>query len=598
MKQTILSILDALHKLSHMLSSRQKKMSAVVFVLIVLGSLAETAGVSAILPLVTAILTPEKLLHQPVYIRIADLFHLSEPNQVIYLLAIGTVVLYTLICLYLIFVSYARARYAGNIKKELSVYMMNCYLQRGYPFFLENNPNVLYRGVTGDINGVYGEIYEGFRVLAEGITVLSIAVLLFVTNALMSLCLLAVAGLCLLLVFLVSKRKMHELGEKSRQYETESRKWASQTFHGVKEVMVMHKQDYFAGRFADSSDDLRRINITQTVASESPSYIFEAVCVAGVVAAVCIVLSAGMNSAEFVPVMATMVVAVFRIMPSLGRISNSINIMLFDMPSMNAAYKNFTAAEQYVKETRERVREDDGEQKLSFTDSLELRDVCWRYDHTDRDVLKHLNLTIHKDESVAFVGESGSGKSTAADILLGLLHPSEGGVFMDGIDILTIPGSWSRIIGYVPQFVYILDDTIRNNVAFGVPQEEIDDDRVWDALRRARLETYVRSLPDGLETTLGDQGVRFSGGQRQRIAIARALYYDPEILIFDEATSALDNQTENEVMDAINGLQGSKTLIIVAHRLSTIRNCDRVYEIRDGIAVERDKKEILSGIGA
>lgn len=576
-----------------MLSSRQKKISVIVSLMILLGSLAETLGISVILPLVQAILTPSELLNKPAVKKIAAWFHLTDGNEVVYLLAASVVVLYLIICLYLILVSYVRARYAGSIKRDLSVYMMNCYMQRGYNFFLQHNPNDLYRGVTGDVGGVYNEIYEGFRILAEGITVLSIAVLLFITNALMSVCMLAVAGLCLLLIFLISKRRMRDLGEKSRTCETENRKWASQTFHGVKEVLVMHKQSFFLQKFSKASNDLRRITVSQTVASESPAYIFEAVSVIGVVAAVCIVLASGMNSADFVPVMATMVVAVFRIMPSLGRISNSINIMLFNMPSMNAAYRNFIDAEQYHEKTQEMVLPADAEHTLKFEKVLELRDIRWRYDNTDQDVLQNLNLTIHKNESVALIGESGAGKSTVADIILGLLRPQEGGVYMDGVNILTIPETWSRQVGYVPQFVYILDDSIRRNVAYGVPDGQIDDQKVRNALDQAQLLDFVDGLPDGLDTMLGDQGIRFSGGQRQRIAIARALYYDPQILIFDEATSALDNQTESDVMDAINRLQGDKTLIIVAHRLTTIRSCNRIYEIRDGIAAERNKQEIL-----
>lgn len=211
-------------------------------------------------------------------------------------------------------------------------------------------------------------------------------------------------------------------------------------------------------------------------------------------------------------------------------------------------------------------------------------------------VLTNTFLCINKGESVAFIGSSGAGKTTLADIIMGLLKPQEGSVEMDGIDIFSIPHQWAKIIGYVPQSVFLIDDTVRRNVAFGLKEEDISDEKVWSALGQAQLKEFVEGLPAGLDTIVGERGVKFSGGQRQRVAIARALYEDPDILVLDEATSALDNETETVFMESIDALQGSKILIIVAHRLTTIRNCDRIYEITDGIAIERKKEEVLAGI--
>ena len=235
--------------------------------------------------------------------------------------------------------------------------------------------------------------------------------------------------------------------------------------------------------------------------------------------------------------------------------------------------------------------------KYSFKKELKVDNVWWKYDDAENAVLKNLSMTIHKGESVGFIGASGAGKTTLADVILGLMRPQEGQVFIDGIDVYTIPKQWSRIIGYVPQVVYLTDESIKNNVAFGIPDNEIDEAMIWNALEQAQLKTFVEQLPEKLETRVGERGVKFSGGQRQRVAIARALYCNPEILVLDEATSALDNETEKAVMESIDALQGKKTLIIVAHRLSTIMNCDSVYEIKDGIACKRDKKDILKSNG-
>ena len=220
--------------------------------------------------------------------------------------------------------------------------------------------------------------------------------------------------------------------------------------------------------------------------------------------------------------------------------------------------------------------------------------MLWKYPESKKATLQGINLEIKKGESVAFIGESGAGKTTLADIILGLYIPQEGTVTVDGVSIYDIPQDWSRIVGYVPQSVYLLDDTIRNNILFG--EKQMDDKKIWDALKQAQLYDFVKTLPDGLNTIVGERGIKFSGGQRQRIAIARALYYNPDILVLDEATSALDNETEEALMESIEALQGLKTLIIIAHRLSTIRNCDKIYEVKDGKIELRNKEEILKGI--
>ena len=225
---------------------------------------------------------------------------------------------------------------------------------------------------------------------------------------------------------------------------------------------------------------------------------------------------------------------------------------------------------------------------------IEIRDVVWQYEGTEKKVLKGVNLIIKKGQSVAFIGQSGAGKTTLADIILGLLYPQQGKVLLDGEhDIHQIPTQWSKLIAFVPQTVYLMDDTIRNNVAFGVDEKEIIDEQIWSVLEQAQLKDFVEELPDGLDTLIGERGVRFSGGQRQRIAIARALYTNPDILILDEATSALDNETETAVMEAIERLQGHKTLIIIAHRLTTVKKCDMIYEIKNGVANAVDKRKLF-----
>lgn len=577
-----------------MLNRRQKLSCLVVFIMTLIGALLETIGVSVILPLVQAVMYPEQLLENEKIARLVHLLNLTDSFQIVILVAGGVVFIYIVKNLYLIILSYIRAKFSSAIQKSLGVHMMKSYMKRGYPYFLKVNVSQLHRGITGDVNGVYNILYNGYRLMAELFTVAAIGILILVTDIVMSLCVLIIAGLCMIVAVLFSKKRMRKLGEEFRIYDAEMKKCSNQTFHGIKEVLVMHKQNYFANTYEEACKKQQRALVGQTVAAESPAYIFEAVCVIGIVFAVGIRLFLGSDNTEFVPNLAIMVMAAFRIMPSLGRIANNANTIMFNIPAMNAAFSNMKEANEYDHDVQLLVIEADKDEDLKFHSELELRDVTWHYEDTDKNVIDHLNLKIHKGDSVALIGESGAGKSTVADIILGLFRPMEGVVYMDGIDIKSIPSTWCKIIGYVPQSVYILDDSIRKNVAYGVKEEDIDDNMVWSALEQAQLKTFVESLPFKLDTVLGDRGVRFSGGQRQRIAIARALYYNPDIMILDEATSALDNKTEEAIMEAIDYLRGQKTLIIVAHRLTTIKECKYIYEIKNGKAIECSKQEIFS----
>ena len=287
-----------------------------------------------------------------------------------------------------------------------------------------------------------------------------------------------------------------------------------------------------------------------------------------------------------------------RMLPSLGRTSANINIMSFYVTSLESAYNNMKILKEEelaneVLEVEEQKYKDEDEKGLTFNDSLCLSNIYWHYKDSEKNILSDLNLKVEKGQSVGLIGSSGAGKSTLADIILGLHIPNQGSVKLDGHDIRHIPQTYSRIIGFVPQSIYLLDGTIRENVAFGEGKENIDDNKIWNCLEKAQIGEFVRKLEDGLDTIVGERGVRFSGGQRQRIAIARALYRNPEILVLDEATSALDNETEAEVMKSIESLYGTITMIIIAHRLSTVKKCDVVYEIMDGKAIIKEKKELL-----
>ncbi|MBD5448551.1 MAG: ABC transporter ATP-binding protein [Lachnospiraceae bacterium] len=612
---------DIWDKFQFIMTKQQKSYGLLILVMTLIGAVVETLGIGIIIPFVSAMLEPDQLL-QNKYIGIAvDLFEIQSSEQLILFLGIMIALVYIFKNLYLTLLTYCRIRYSTKIQRELSVLMMKSYMKRGYLFFVQVNTSDLLRGIMGDVSAVYQMMYHSFRVFAEMSTSLAIIIFLMIRNIGMALSVIVLAGVCFVAVVLGFRKPMQRLGVQYRQSNGEAQKHSLQAFQGIKEVIVMHRQQFFVNRYEKAFERQQKALIGQTVASESPAYIIEAVCVAGLILTVSFMMYGGMDAETFIPQLSAFAVGAFRILPSLGRITSSFNQIIYFIPSLNNTYehlKEVRTAEQEMQKEIQILTQDDlkqenaagitKEQKTDSDDAvhksddlgivveqscsyLEVDNVHWQYPSAEKEVLSGITLHIHKGTSVALIGHSGAGKTTLADIILGLYRPQEGCIRYKGADIRTISEQWSNSVGYIPQSVYLTDDTIRNNVAFGV--DEPDDELVWQALEQAQLKEFVMGLPGRLDTIVGDRGVRFSGGQRQRVAIARALYYNPEILILDEATSALDNETETAVMAAIDSLQGNKTLIIVAHRLTTIRNCDVVYEIADGKAMKRAKEELF-----
>lgn len=464
-------------------------------------------------------------------------------------------------------------------------------MDKGYSYFLSKNTSELLRGVATDTTGVYSLLNHLMKFLVEAMTFVLICGFIFVTDWTMAVCIVALALFCLVFVFLFFRKKMGNQGVQSRTYGAIVNQLAIQIFQGIKEVIVMRKQKFFVKRFEENSQKQQQAFVGQLVGAESPMYIIEGFCISGLLGMIAIRMVTGGNDMnEMIPTLSAFAVGAFRILPALGKISNNFNNIIFYRPSLNNLYEQIRQVTSY-KNGMVLCEQDTGIR--GFEKEFCLQHVTWSYAEEQKPVLQDVDLVIHKGDSIALIGQSGAGKTTLADIMLGLLRPQYGSVTLDGNDIFSIGREWNHLMGYVPQSVYITDDTIRNNIAFGVATKEIDDEKIWRALEQAQLAEFVRSLPQGLNTMVGERGVRFSGGQRQRIAIARALYEEPQILILDEATAALDNETESAVMEAIEQLQGRITLIIVAHRLSTIRKCDKVYEVRDGGITERNKAEIM-----
>lgn len=596
----IKSVFRIIEHIQFILSKKQKRSSIVVFASMIVSSLLELLGVSIVYSFLQLMIDEEALDNNPFAKIINELFPSISTRIIIIILGLTIAVVYCLKNVVAMICAYIQVRYSAFINRELSVRMLDSYMKRPYTFFVNTNSSIIMRGLAGDVSSVYNIILNSFQIIAESASIVLISAFLIYVDPSIAVISMLIAFICFLMITVGFKGIMKRLGKQLRELQAQSSGFTYQAIQGIKEITVLDRRQSFVKDYEKINKRIEKKTITTGLVNAAPDRLLEASCILGVMSILCVKIAAGVEMESFIPSLGAFVMGIFRIMPSVSRVSNRVNNIVYYMPGLDNIYevlqddelieKNNRIEEQELAKQIER----EGISDIHFNNNLIIDDVYWKYNENQDYVLKGLNMTINKGESVAFIGTSGGGKSTLVDIIMTLFRPQRGTIKADGIDIFLMKNKWRRIIGYVPQMIFLTNDTVRANVAFGLSKDECSDEMVWKALEKAQLKEFVMSLPDGLDTIVGEWGVKFSGGQKQRIAIARALYNDPEILILDEATAALDNETERAFMEAIEMLQGEKTIILVAHRLTTVRNCDRVYEIKNGIAVEQNVDEVLS----
>lgn len=585
---------DALKKLLFILSNEQKKYCVLIFAMSLVAALFETLGVSVVIPVIQAIVSADELMQQPYMIPLINLFHLKTSTQVIVLVCIGVGIVYLVKNAYFVFYTWASAKFSNKIRRELAVKVLATYMEQGYIFFVENNSSRLIRGISTDVNSVQAVVSSFFSFICKVLIIACMMLFIIISNPIMAAWIVVLILFCFIISQLIFRRPMRRFGESSRDYAFRASQASLEAIQGNKEVLVFGRQNYFVNEYLKNMIGYNIAEVQMAVAAVAPNYLIEVVCIIGLLAAIAVQIVVTDNPTSLITQMATIAVAAFRILPSLGALLGNVNTIVFNGPGLSSAYDTL----QMVRELDKDAKANKQSPVMPYEEKhlekeLVLSNISYAYPRMKKDVIDNLSMTIKKGTSIGFIGASGAGKTTLADIILGLLKPRCGNILMDGIDVEELGATWHQIIGYVPQSIYMIDASIRRNVAFGIDEELIDDAKVWQALEMAQLKEFVEKLPKQLDTKVGEWGVQLSGGQRQRIAIARALYNEPDIIVLDEATAALDNETENAVMEAIEALQKVKTLIIVAHRLTTIKKCDAIYEIRDGKAIVRDKNDVL-----
>ena len=576
-------------KLSYIFSKRDKYKIALLLCIMVAGSFLELLGVAVFQPFVNIIMMPDSIQENSYLARIYQMFGCSTTESFLTVVALGIIVIYVVKNVYLWVEQNLIMKFTYGMQQKLSTRLLTTYLSEPYTFHLNKNIAELQRSMQEDTGLFTQVLMHTLQLVAEVVVCIVLGVYLFTVSNSITVVIVGLLILCVVLFTKITKRFTEQLGKEAQVYKGKLYQWVNQSLGGVKEVKVLNREEFFVSSYKKYYGlYIKGVRINRLL-SITPKYMVEAVCMTGLLIAIIIKLNFGHGELEnFIPQLATFAVAAFRLLPSVGRINEHVNNILYAVPSVDLIYGDLKGIEDY----QESKGEEEGKE-WSFEHGITAKHITYAYPNTDTNVLEDANCIIPKGKTVAFIGSSGAGKTTMADIILGLLAPQRGKILVDNIDVFKNLTMWHHQIGYIPQVIYLSDDTIRNNIAFGIHEDQIDEEAVKTALKKAQLAEFVDTLPDGLDTIVGDRGVRLSGGQRQRIGIARALYHDPEILVLDEATSALDNETETAVMEAIESLQGSKTMIIIAHRLTTIQNADIIYEVGDGKVTERSKEYVL-----
>ncbi len=581
-------MLQIIKKLNVLLDKKQKRAMAGLIFLMIIGAFLQTAGVGLLVQVVNVVIDPQAIQKSRITRALYELSGLADYKS--FSITVMTLLILTFIVKNLFLFAQQKLTFSFVYTNQFrtSERMMRNYLRRGYEFYLNADTAVVQRSITSDVNNMYALILALLQMLSDGVVSLFIICYCFATNGTMTMLMAIVLLVLMLLVKKVLKPIMYKAGKDNQDYYSGLFKWISQTVQGIKEVKISCKEQYFVSEYKKCGkgyvDAVQKYSLYNNI----PKLLIETACVATMVGYMIYLVASEVSTQNMLDVFSTLAAAAFVLLPCVNRINNQINSIAYFEPFFMGVSDNLQ--DEISGEKVDMAFATDEEEKLPVKEAIEMREITYAYPNTDRLIFDHADLTIPVGASVGIVGTSGAGKSTVVDILLGLLEVKEGKVLADGQDIKKYYRKWLKNVGYIPQMIFMLDDTIRKNVAFGVPEEKIDEERVWEVLKEARLDEFVRTLPDGLDTGIGERGIRLSGGQRQRIGIARALYNNPEVLILDEATSALDNDTEAAIMESINRLHGKKTLIIIAHRLQTIEKCDIVYRVENGkAAIERGK---------
>lgn len=553
-----------------------------------IGMTLETIGVGMVVPAL-AVMTQEDPAGQlPALAPVISL--LGEPSREELVVAgmLFLVLVYAIKAFFLAFLAWKQSKFVFGLQADLSQRLFKGYLRQPYTFHLQRNSAQLIRNVTTEVS-LFSTVSQSMMVLlSEALVLLGLSALLIAVEPFGASIVLVTLGLAGWMFYRLTRTYILRWGKVRQHHEGLRIQHLQQGLGGAKDVKLLGREEDFLNQYDFHTSKSTHVGQRQSALQQFPRLWLELLAILGLATLVLTMIAQGESLDNLLPTLGLFAAAAFRLMPSVNRVLIALQSMRFAVPVINTLHEEVSS---FV--TTSRTTNESATPIPKLEDLLVIENVDFRYPGAEHDALSNVNIAIECGTTVGFIGGSGAGKSTLVDVFLGLLSPTEGVVMVDGVDIQKNLRAWQDQIGYVPQSIFLTDDTLKRNIAFGLHDEQIDDEAVKKAIRAAQLEQFVDSLPEGLNTVVGERGVRLSGGQRQRIGIARALYHDPGVLVLDEATSSLDTDTETGVMEAIRALHGQKTILIVAHRLSTVAHCDRLYRLEDGRMVKKGSVDTM-----
>lgn len=574
-------MIDTIKKLNQLLEPREKRKLIPLLLLTTAGAFFEMLGVSMVVPLVTAIMNPEILTTNALIAPFCRIFGITEHREFIIFCIVAMILVFIIKDLFLVFEHYCRSRFVFHNRFRMQQKTLHAFLKKPYEYYLNARSGEILRVVRTDVQNVYGLLMTFLSLVSESVVSLALIAVILTIDPVMTLLIAGFLAVMVAVIVKVVRPKLQKEGKIYRENLSKAYSWTLQCIQGIKEIKVGGRENFFEQSFEEVGKKQIEAEKRYTVLNSVPKVIIEMGCVCSALLVMLIMILAGREPADLIPAFAAFAMAAVKLMPASNRIINAVNAVAYHGSSIDRLLENLQ------KEEAPEGEAENSKVKIKLQKEAELSEISYRYPNSNEVIFDGASMKIPVGHSAGIIGTSGAGKTTAVDILLGLLKPEKGCVLSDGVDVSQNLRGWQDLIGYIPQSIFMMDGTVRDNVVFGA--DASDDEKVWKALREAQLEDFIRRQPDGLDTQIGERGIRLSGGQRQRIGIARALYEDPELLVFDEATSSLDNETESAIMESINSLHGKKTMVIIAHRLQTIENCDMVYRVPGDGSIIRER---------
>ncbi len=578
--------LTTFKKVLLLLNKRQKRNLFFLVILMLIAGILETTGISLFIPIIYVLIDENAFYTNEILQNVCKFLGISEHKQFLIMAFVILGLIYILKNIYLYFQTVMQNKFVYNNRERAFNFIYSIFLNEDYQYYVKTPSGNITRSIYYDVVYTFDVMLNFINIITEGVISFIILLFLFLVNWCISL----LAGIVLLIELMIInkiiKPILHRQGKINLQNTSSFLGNIIQSIESIKEIKVFHTEDYFIERNKKNVAAVSSAEQFYKTLYTVPKLAIESITFGSLSIALAILVYLGADIKVFIPVLSAFAVAAVKLLPSLNKISANLTNISYYAANLDNVISIINSDDTDINRAKPINKKSTA--NLEFNHKIECKDIYFKYDGSEKNIFDGINIDIPVNSSVGIVGESGQGKTTLVDLLTGLLSPTSGKILCDGIDIFDNYAQWLSLIGYIPQNTTLINDTIRANVAFGVREDLIDEERLLTALKDAQIYDAVIHMEKGLETEIGDRGIRLSGGQRQRIGIARALYKNPKILIFDEATSALDNETEKEVMKSIDSLMNKKTIIIIAHRLSTLQNCDIIYRVSGG-KVYKDK---------